>query len=114
MSPAVTAYLQLGAAIVLEVAATACLKQSAGITRLIPALAAGLGYAASLWLLSQVLKVVPMGISYGIWSGVGIVLVSLVGFFLFGQKLDLPACLGLGLIIAGVLVINFCSASVPR
>lgn len=114
MSPAVTAYLQLGAAIVLEVAATACLKQSAGITRLIPALAAGLGYAASLWLLSQVLRVVPMGISYGIWSGVGIVLVSLVGFFLFGQKLNLPACLGLGLIIAGVLVINFCSASVPR
>ena len=60
------------------------------------------------------LKVVHMGISYGIWSGVGIVLVSLVGLFLFGQKLDLAACLGLGLIIAGVLVINFFSASVPR
>lgn len=84
------------------------------MTRLLPTLAAGLGYTASLWLLAQVLKVVPMGISYGIWSGVGIVLVSLVGLFLFGQKLDLAACLGLGLIIAGVLVINFFSASVPR
>ena len=112
-SPAVTAYCQLGAAILLEVAATACLKQSAGMTRLLPTWP--LGWAirprSGCWRRCQ-------GGAHGhfLWhlERRGIVLVSLVGLFLFGQKLDLAACLGLGLIIAGVLVINFFSASVPR
>lgn len=114
MNPAATAYLQLGAAILAEVSATACLKQSAGMSRLLPTLVSLLGYGISFFLLSKVLSVVPMGISYGIWSGVGIVLVSLIGLLLFGQKLDLAACLGLGLIILGVLVIHFFSGSMPH
>ncbi|MEG6502874.1 SMR family transporter [Desulfovibrio sp. 1188_IL3213] len=114
MHPATLAYLQLGGAILLEVIATACLKQSEGMSRLVPTVTALAGYGVSFFLLSQVLKVVPMGISYGIWSGVGIVIVSVIGLFLFGQKLDLAACIGLGLIVLGVLVINFFSSSVPH
>jgi len=114
MNPAATAYLQLGAAIMVEVAATAFLKQSAGMSRLLPTVASLIGYGISFFLLSKVLAVVPMGISYGIWSGVGIVLVSLMGLLFFGQKLDLAACLGLGLIVLGVLVINFFSGSMPH
>ena len=114
MNPAATAYLQLGAAILVEVGATAFLKQSEGMSRLLPTLASLLGYGISFFLLSKVLDIVPMGISYGIWSGVGIVLVSLMGLLFFGQKLDLAACLGLGLIVLGVLVINFFSGSMPH
>ena len=114
MNPAVTAYLQLGSAILAEVMATACLKQSAGMSRLLPTVASLLGYGISFFLLSKVLDIVPMGISYGIWSGIGIVLVSLMGLLFFGQKLDLAACLGLGLIVLGVLVINFFSGSMPH
>jgi Membrane transporters of cations and cationic drugs len=89
MSPAAMAYVQLGAAILVEVGATACLKHSEGMSRLLPTLASLLGYGISFYLLSKVLNVVPMGISYGIWSGIGIVLVSLLGLLVFGQKLDL-------------------------
>ena len=114
MSAAAVAYLQLGAAILVEVGATAFLIQSDGMSRLFPTIASLLGYGISFYLLSQVLKIVPMGISYGIWSGIGIVLVSLLGLLFFGQKLDLAACLGLGLIVLGVLVILFFSGSMPR
>ena len=114
MNPAATAYLQLGGAILVEVAATAFLKQSDGMSRLLPTLASLFSYGISFFLLSKVLDIVPMGISYGIWSGVGIVLVSLMGLLFFGQKLDLAACLGLGLIVLGVLVINFFSGSMPH
>ena len=114
MNPAATAYLQLGAAIMVEVAATAFLKQYDGMSRLVPTVASLLGYGISFFLLSKVLDIVPMGISYGIWSGIGIVLVSLMGLLFFGQKLDLAACIGLGLIVLGVLVINFFSGSMPH
>ena len=114
MGPAAMAYVQLGAAILVEVGATACLKHSEGMSRLLPTLASLLGYGISFYLLSKVLNVVPMGISYGIWSGIGIVLVSLLGLLVFGQKLDLAACLGLGLIVLGVLVIHFFSGSMPH
>ena len=96
MTPAALAYVQLGAAILVEVGATACLKHSEGMSRLLPTLASLLGYGISFYLLSKVLNVVPMGISYGIWSGIGIVLVSLLGLLVFGQKLDLAACLASG------------------
>lgn len=114
MSPASIAYVQLGSAILLEVAATACLKQSNGMSRIVPSVAALVGYGVSFYLLSQVLRIVPMGISYGIWSGIGIVLVSVIGFALFGQTLDMAACLGLGLIVAGGLVIHVFSGSMPH
>lgn len=114
MTPGAVAYAQLVTAILAEVSATACLKQSAGMSRLLPTVASLLGYGISFYLLSKVLNVVPMGISYGIWSGIGIVLVSLMGLLFFGQKLDLAACIGLALIVLGVLIIHFFSGSMPR
>ena len=114
MHPATLAYLQLGGAILLEVIATSCLKQSEGMSRLVPTVTALVGYGFSFFLLSLVLKVIPMGVSYGIWSGVGIVIVSIIGLVFFGQKLDMAACIGLGFIVVGVLVINFFSSSVPH
>ena len=114
MSPASIDYVQLGSAILLEVLATAFLKQSNGMIRIVPSAAALTGYGVSFYLLAQVLRIVPMGISYGIWSGIGIVLVSVLGLALFGQTLDMAACLGLGLIVAGVLVIHFFSGSMPH
>ena len=84
------------------------------MSRLVPTVTALVGYGFSFFLLSLVLKVIPMGVSYGIWSGVGIVIVSIIGLVFFGQKLDMAACIGLGFIVVGVLVINFFSSSVPH
>ncbi|MCL7715345.1 SMR family transporter [Stenotrophomonas mori] len=107
------AYLLLACAIVLEVIATSLLKASDGMSRPWPTLGSLLGYGLCFWLLSLVMKTVPTGIAYAIWSGVGIVLISLIGLFVFKQKLDLAAMVGIGLICAGVMVINlFSRASV--
>lgn len=105
-------YLILALAIVLEVVATTALSRSAGLTRLWPSVVAGFGYALSLWLLSLTLQVLPTGVVYGIWSGLGIVLIAGVAWLGYGQTLDAPAVLGLGLILAGVLVVNFFSTTV--
>lgn len=99
-------YLYLFIAIVAEVIATSCLKASESFTRLWPAVATVAGYGIAFYFLTLVLRTMPTGIAYAIWSGVGIVLISVVGWVVFKQKLDLPAMLGLGLIIAGVLVVN--------
>jgi small multidrug resistance pump len=96
-------------AIVAEVVATTMLKASEGFTRLWPSLVVVVGYAVAFWGLSMVVKTMPLGIVYAIWSGMGIVLVSIAAVFVYQQKLDLPAVLGMGLIIAGVLVINLLS-----
>lgn len=103
------AYALLACAIALEVAATSLLKASEGMTRLWPTLGALAGYGVCFWLLSLVMKSIPTGIAYAIWSGVGIVLISLIGLFVFKQKLDAAAILGIGLICSGVLVINLFS-----
>lgn len=100
------AYMNLFLAIVCEVIATSCLKQSEQFTRLWPTLAMAAGYAAAFYFLSLTLRTLPIGIAYAIWSGLGIVLISLVGFFVFKQSFDVPACIGLSLIIAGVVVVN--------
>lgn len=113
MSPHHT-YLLLGLAIVAEVIATSALKASAGFTRLGPSLLTVLGYGLAFWLLSLTLRQLPTGIVYAIWSGVGIVLITLVGWLWFKEPLDAPALLGLGLIIAGVAVLNLFSKSVPH
>ncbi|MEE8730282.1 MAG: SMR family transporter [Rahnella inusitata] len=107
-------YLILGLAIVAEVIATSSLKSSEGFTRLWPSVVTLLGYAIAIFLLSLTLKTLPTGIAYAIWSGVGIVLVSAIGWFGYGQKLDTPAVVGLGLIIAGVIVVNVFSKSVAH
>ena len=99
-------------AIVSEVVATSALKSSESFSRLWPSVLTVVGYGGAFYLLSLTLREMPVGIAYAIWSGVGIVLVSLAAVVLFGQKLDLPALIGMGLIVAGVIVINVCSKSV--
>lgn len=106
-------YLYLSIAIVAEVIGTSALKASEGFTRLGPSLITILGYAAAFYFLSLTLKTIPVGIAYAIWSGVGIVLISLLGYALFRQTLDLPAIVGMALIIAGVAVINLFSRTMP-
>ena len=99
-------YLFLAGAIVAEVVATTALKASDGFTRLVPSVITAVGYAVAFYLLSQVLKTIPTGVAYAIWSGAGIVLITLISWLGFGQKVDAAALLGMGLIVAGVLVIN--------
>ena len=107
-------YLFLGLAIVVEVIGTTALKATENFTRLGPSVLTVACYAASVYLLTFSLKVLPTGIAYAIWSGVGIVLISIVSWVVYKQRLDLPALVGLGLIIAGVLVINLFSKSVEH
>jgi small multidrug resistance pump len=105
-------YLLLAAAIVAEVVATSALAKTDGFTQLWPSLIAAIGYGIAFFLLSLVTRTIPVGIVYAVWSGAGIVLVAMAGWLLFGQKLDLPAVIGLIMIIAGVLIINLLSKSV--
>jgi small multidrug resistance pump len=105
-------YALLFTAIVLEVIGTSALKASEQFTRLLPILIMVACYGASFFFLSLVLRTLPVGIAYAIWSGLGIVLISMVGVIWFKQSLDLPALVGLGLIVAGVVVVNLFSKSV--
>ncbi|MEP9367873.1 SMR family transporter [Xanthobacter sp. VNH20] len=107
-------YVLLLIAITAEVIATSALKAAEGFSKPVPSVIVVLGYAVAFYCLSLTLKVLPVGIAYAIWSGVGIVLVAAIGLVVYGQKLDLPAVIGLGLIIAGVLVVNLLSKSVPH
>ena len=107
-------YLCLGLAIVAEVCATSALKASESFTRLWPSVVVVVGYGIAFALLSVTLRTIPVGIAYAIWSGLGIVLISAVGWIWFGQSLDVPAVVGLGLIIAGVLVVNLFSRSMAH
>ncbi|WP_210251335.1 SMR family transporter [Aureimonas psammosilenae] len=108
------AYLFLIAAIVAEVIATTALARSDSFSRLAPSLIAVVGYTAAFWFLSFPLRAMPTGVVYAIWSGLGIVLITMVAWFWFKQTLDAPAIVGLGLIMAGVLVINLFSKSMPH
>ncbi|MDG3576218.1 multidrug efflux SMR transporter [Rhizobium sp. YJ-22] len=113
MSPTML-YALLFTAIGLEVAGTSALQMSQQFTRPLPTLAMILCYVASFYCLSHVLRTIPVGLTYAIWSGLGIVLISAVGYFFFRQTLDLAAIIGLGLIIAGVLVVNLFSNSISH
>lgn len=104
----------LAIAIVLEVIGTSALKFSQQFTRLVPTAVTGVCYIAAFYFLSLTLKTIPVGISYAIWSGVGIVLISLVGMLEFKEIPDWPAVIGLLLIIAGVIVINLFSKTAPH
>ncbi|UJW87036.1 SMR family transporter [Devosia sp. SL43] len=103
--------IYLGIAIVGEVIATSFLRASAGFTQLIPTLVVIVGYGFTFYFFSLALQTIPVGIGYAIWSGTGIVLISIIAYFAHGQTLDLPAMIGIGLILAGVLVINLFSQS---
>jgi small multidrug resistance pump len=110
MSP--TSLGLLGLAIVAEVAATMALKASAGFSRPAPGLLSLGGYAVAFVCMSLAMRTVPVGIIYAIWSGIGIVLIAGASWLLHGERLDMPALVGIGLILAGVLVINLLSGSV--
>jgi small multidrug resistance pump len=107
----VKTWMLLLVAIVCETVATSALKSSEGFTRPWPSLLVVAGYAAAFYFLSLTLRHIPVGVAYAIWSAVGIVLVTLAGWLLFGQRLDAAALLGMGLIVAGVVVINVFSES---
>ena len=99
-------YLYLGLAIVSEVVATVLLKRSEGFTKLGPALLSLTGYAISLVLLSLTLRTIPTGVAYAIWSGLGVVLIAVLSYFVNGESIDRAGIVGLGLIVAGVIVIQ--------
>jgi small multidrug resistance pump len=107
----VNGWVALGVAIVAEVIATSALKASDGFSRLWPSVLVVVGYAVAFYCLSLVLRAIPVGVAYAIWSGLGIVLITLVAFVLYGQKIDLAGLIGMGLIVAGVLVLNLFSKS---
>lgn len=104
-------YAFLFTAIICEVIATSALKASESFTRLWPSVIVVIGYGLAFYFLSLTLKTIPVGVAYAIWSGVGIVLIALAGWILYGQRLDLAAILGIALIMAGVLVVNLFSNS---
>ncbi|MCV6547142.1 MAG: multidrug efflux SMR transporter [Cohaesibacter sp.] len=99
-------WLYLGFAILFEVAGTSALILSQGFSKALPTVLSLIAFAIAFFFLSLALKTIPVGIAYAIWSGAGIVLISLIGFFLFKQSLDLPALIGIALIIGGVVVIK--------
>jgi len=104
-------YLYLMAAVLAETIGTTALQASQQFTRLLPSVIVVVAYAASFFLMSLTLKYMPVGIVYAIWSGLGIVLIAAIGFIVFGQRIDLPAIAGMGMIIAGILVIHLFSSS---
>ena len=104
----------LSIAILAEVIATSALKSSEGFSKIIPSGVVIVCYGISFYFLSLTLKTIPVGIAYAIWSGVGITLISIIGYFIYRQSLDLSAIIGILLIIAGVIVINLFSKSVSH
>ena len=104
-------WIFLGIAIVAEVLATSALKASAGFTKLVPSVLVVGGYAIAFYFLALTLKTIPVGIAYAVWAGLGILLVALIGWLAFGQRLDLPAVIGMTLIVSGVLIISLLSKS---
>jgi small multidrug resistance pump len=107
-------WLYLAIAIVAEVTATSFLRASAGFTKLLPSVVVVIGYGIAFFFLSLTLKDIPMGVGYAIWSGAGVTLIAAIGWLFFGQKLDAPAIIGMGLIVAGVVVMNLFSKTVTH
>jgi small multidrug resistance pump len=99
-------WILLGIAIVSEIIGTSALKASNGFTRVIPSVLVVLGYGGAFWLMSQTLKFLEIGTVYAIWSGVGIVGTAIIGYFMFREGIDLPKGIGIGLIVAGVVVLQ--------
>uniref|UniRef100_A0A0Q9YKM3 Multidrug transporter EmrE n=1 Tax=Candidatus Berkiella aquae TaxID=295108 RepID=A0A0Q9YKM3_9GAMM len=102
-------YLYLALAIIAEVIATSSLKACAEFTILLPSVLVVLGYCFAFYFLMLSLRTIPVGVAYAIWSGVGIVIVTLISYFLYRQILDIPAMVGIGFIIVGVVIIQVLS-----
>ena len=107
-------WLFLAIAIISEITATSSLKASAGFTRVIPSIVVVIGYALSFYFLSLTLKVIPIGIAYAIWAGLGIVLLAIVGWVVYEQQLDTAALVGMSFIVAGVVIMNLFSKTVSH
>ena len=105
-------YLYLTIAIIAEVIATSALKSSIGFTKLIPSMIVVLGYGVSFYFFALLIKTMPLGIAYSLWAGLGIVLVTLVAIIKFKQVPDLPAIIGMLLIITGAVIINLYSKTI--
>lgn len=103
------AWVSLGLAIVAEVVATSTLPATAGFTRALPSTVVVVGYGLAFWFLAQCLKAIPVGVAYAVWSGVGLTLITLIGWLVLKQSLDPPAFVGMALILAGVLVLRLYS-----
>lgn len=104
-------YLFLLIAVAFETFGSACLQASQQFTRLWPSLGVAAGFLGGLYFFTLVLKVLPLGITYALWSGIGMVLIAGAGWALFGQRLDAPALIGIALILAGIVIINLFSKS---
>ncbi|MBK6795967.1 MAG: QacE family quaternary ammonium compound efflux SMR transporter [Acidobacteria bacterium] len=104
----------LTVAIVSEVIGTSALKSSEGFSRLWPSAIVVVGYASAFYFLSLTLKIIPVGVAYAIWSGAGVALIALIAWVIYGQALDLPAIIGMLLIVAGVVVLNLFSNTVSH
>ncbi|HEY6044063.1 MAG TPA: SMR family transporter [Nitrosospira sp.] len=107
-------WLFLSIAIISEVVATSALKSSNGFSQFWPSLVVVAGYTAAFFFLSLTLRTIPVGVAYAIWSGAGIVLITVIGWLVLGQTLDVPAIVGLALIIVGVVILNVFSKSVTH
>ena len=112
MSP--ITWLALGAAILLEVVGTSLLQASQQFTRPVPTVGMAACYLAAFYLLSVALREIPVGLAYAIWSGMGVVLIAMIGWVVFKQRLDATAILGLAMIVGGVVVINVFSKTVSH
>lgn len=108
------AWFYLSIAIVAEVIATSALQATQGFTKGLPTVITLLGYALAFYMLSLSLRAIPLGIAYAIWSGVGVVCVGIIAYFLYKQSLDLPAILGMSMIVGGVMIINLFSKSMAH
>ncbi|MGJ8545590.1 MAG: DMT family transporter [Sulfitobacter sp.] len=108
------AYLILVLAVLAETIGTTALQASQQFTRLGPSIIVVVAYGISFYLLSITLKVMPVGVVYALWSGMGIVFIALIGYFVFHQMLDLAAIIGLAMIIAGIAVIHLFSNATPH
>ncbi|GAB3524871.1 DMT family transporter [Arthrobacter monumenti] len=104
-------YVFLALAIVFEVAGTSLLKLSDGFTRLWPSVGVAVGYGLAFWMLSLTLRTVPVGVAYAIWAGLGTALIAVIGAFFFGEQLGMVKVIGIALIVAGVVALNFDSGA---
>jgi multidrug transporter EmrE-like cation transporter len=107
-------YFYLAIAILSEVVGTTALKASEAFTRPIPSLVVVVAYAVTFYFLSACLRAINIGVAYAIWSGVGIVLITLLGWLVYGQTIDQAGVIGMGLIILGVIVLNVFSEAVTH
>ena len=108
------AYIYMFIAIVAETIGTTALQASQQFSKTVPSIIVVVSYAVSFYLLSFVLKHIPVGITYAIWSGLGIVSIAVIGYLAFGQKLDAPAIVGMGFILTGILIVHLFSNTAPH